>query len=137
MAIQQVFLRWNQGQDLRQALITIALSVIIADQMLAALRRHLEGHLDAVVVARRASLLPGDVRFGFFRGVIVLGAALLIGLALWLIIKRTRFGKIVRAGVDDRDMVVRARHQREPRVHRARSSSARCWPASAACSAGR
>ena len=34
--IQQVFLRWNQGQDLRQALITIALSVIFADQMLAA-----------------------------------------------------------------------------------------------------
>ena len=34
--MQQVFLRWNQGQDLRQALITIALSVIIADQMLAA-----------------------------------------------------------------------------------------------------
>ena len=45
------------------------------------------------------------MRFGFFRGVIVLGAALLIGLGLWLIIKRTRFGKIVRAGVDDRDMV--------------------------------
>src|SRR3712207_8719193 len=31
--LQQVFLRWNQGQDLRQALITIALSVIFADQM--------------------------------------------------------------------------------------------------------
>jgi branched-chain amino acid transport system permease protein len=37
--------------------------------------------------------------------VIVLGSALLIGLLLWLTIKRTRFGKIVRAGVDDRDMV--------------------------------
>jgi branched-chain amino acid transport system permease protein len=49
--------------------------------------------------------LPGEVRFGFFRGVVVLGAALLIGFGLWLIIKRTRFGKIVRAGVDDRDMV--------------------------------
>jgi branched-chain amino acid transport system permease protein len=35
VVIQQVFLRWNQGQDLRQALITIALSVIIGDQMLA------------------------------------------------------------------------------------------------------
>src|SRR5207245_2887907 len=35
VALQQVFLRWNQGQDLRQALITIALSVILADQMLA------------------------------------------------------------------------------------------------------
>ena len=34
--IQQVFLRWNQGQDLRQSLITIALSVIYSDQMLSA-----------------------------------------------------------------------------------------------------
>jgi len=45
------------------------------------------------------------VRFGFFRGVVVLGSALLIGVLLVLMIKRTRFGKIVRAGVDDRDMV--------------------------------
>ena len=29
------FLRWNQGQELRQALITIAISVILADQMIA------------------------------------------------------------------------------------------------------
>src|SRR4051794_37807522 len=33
--LQQLFLRWNQGQDLRQALITIAISVVAADQMLA------------------------------------------------------------------------------------------------------
>ena len=32
---QQAFLRWNQGQELRQALITIAISVIIADQIIA------------------------------------------------------------------------------------------------------
>jgi len=35
LVIQQLFLRWNQGQDLRQALITIAISVIIADQVIA------------------------------------------------------------------------------------------------------
>src|SRR4051812_44298663 len=35
LAMQQVLLRWNQGQDLRQALITIAISIILADQMLA------------------------------------------------------------------------------------------------------
>ena len=35
LVIQQALLRWNQGQDLRQALITIALSVIIADQVIA------------------------------------------------------------------------------------------------------
>jgi branched-chain amino acid transport system permease protein len=102
--LQQVFLRWNQGQDLRQALITIALSVIFADQMLAAF-----GGISKDIKPPSAwpdSInLPGDVRFGFFRGVVVLGAALAIGLGLVWMIKRTRFGKIVRAGVDDRDMV--------------------------------
>jgi branched-chain amino acid transport system permease protein len=102
--IQQVFLRWNQGQELRQALITIALAVIFADQMLAEF-----GGISQQVSPPSdwptSIVLPGDVRFGFFRGVIVLGAALAIGLALWYVIKRTRFGKVVRAGVDDRDMV--------------------------------
>jgi branched-chain amino acid transport system permease protein len=102
--LQQVFLRWNQGQDLRQALITIALSVIIADQMLAAFGG-ISKDLAAPTAWPTSVLLPGDVRFGFFRGVIVLGSALLIGLLLFLVIKRTRYGKIVRAGVDDRDMV--------------------------------
>jgi branched-chain amino acid transport system permease protein len=104
VGMQQVFLRWNQGQELRQALITIALSVILADQMLAEF-----GGISKDIAAPSSwptsVLLPGDVRFGFFRGVVVLGSALLIGLLLWLVFKRTRFGKIVRAGVDDRDMV--------------------------------
>jgi branched-chain amino acid transport system permease protein len=102
--LQQVFLRWNQGQDLRQALITIALSVIFADQMLAAfggISKDIKTPTDWPTSVH----LPGDIRFGFFRGVIVLGAALLIGVGLWYLMKRTRFGKIVRAGVDDRDMV--------------------------------
>src|SRR5215218_1802711 len=101
--LQQVFLRWNQGQDLRQALITIALSVIFADQMLAAF-----GGVSKDIKTPSDwpdSIHVLDVRFGFFRGVIVLGSALLVGIGLWWIIKRTRFGKIVRAGVDDRDMV--------------------------------
>ena len=102
--IQQVFLRWNQGQDLRQALITIALSVIFADQMLAAFGG-VSKDIKTPTDWPESIALPGDVRFGFFRGVIVLGAALLIGLGLWWLIRRTRFGKIVRAGVDDRDMV--------------------------------
>lgn len=104
VALQQVFLRWNQGQDLRQALITIALSVILADQMLA-YWGGISKDISAPSAWPTSITLPGEVRFGFFRGVVVLGAALLIGLALWLIIKRTRFGKIVRAGVDDREMV--------------------------------
>src|SRR6195256_1907411 len=34
LVMQQLLLRWNQGEDLRQALITIAVSIILADQML-------------------------------------------------------------------------------------------------------
>jgi branched-chain amino acid transport system permease protein len=102
--MQQVFLRWNQGQDLRQALITIAISVIVADQMVA----HFGGIAKDIKPPSswpESITLPGDVQYGFFRLVIVVGAAVAIGLGLWLMIKRTRFGKIVRAGVDDRDMV--------------------------------
>ena len=102
--IQQIFLRWNQGQDLRQALLTIALSVILADQMLAAFGG-ISKDIQAPSAWPTSVLLPGDVRFGFFRGLIVLGSALVIGVGLWLVFKKTRFGKIVRAGVDDRDMV--------------------------------
>jgi branched-chain amino acid transport system permease protein len=101
--IQQLFLRWNQGQDLRQALITIAISVIAADQMLAAF-----GGISQDVKAPSSfpeRISVGSVHVGFFRIVIVIGSALLIGVFLYLLIKRTRYGKIVRAGVDDRDMV--------------------------------
>jgi branched-chain amino acid transport system permease protein len=103
IVLQQVFLRWNQGQDLRQALITIAISVVAADQMLAAF-----GGISKDVKAPHEfpeSVSFGSVHVGFFRLVIVLGSALLIGLFLYLLIRRTRYGKIVRAGVDDRDMV--------------------------------
>jgi branched-chain amino acid transport system permease protein len=104
VVIQQLFLRWNQGQDLRQALITIAISVIMADQMLARFGGIAKDIKTPSNWPETVSL-PGGITYGFFRLVIVTGAALLIGLLLWLMIKRTRFGLIVRAGVDDRQMV--------------------------------
>src|SRR3982075_2109937 len=101
--MQQVFLRWNQGQDLRQALITIAISVILADQMVA----HFGGIAESI---QQPATWPDSVqflgiRYGFFRLVVVVGAALIIGALLFLMIKRTRYGMIIRAGVDDRSMV--------------------------------
>ena len=35
----------------------------------------------------------------------MLGVAIVVGVALWLWLDRTRMGMIIRAGVDDRDMV--------------------------------
>jgi branched-chain amino acid transport system permease protein len=101
--MQQVFLRWNQGQDLRQALITIAISVILADQMVA----HFGGIAQTIQqpAAWPDSVTILGVRYGFFRLVVVVGAAIVIGGLLFLVVKRTRFGMIIRAGVDDRSMV--------------------------------
>src|ERR1700730_4635873 len=101
--MQQVFLRWNQGQDLRQALITIAISVILADQMVA----HFGGIAEGIPLpgAGPESVVCLGIRYGFFRLVVVVGAALLIGALLFFVMKRTRFGMIIRAGVDDRSMV--------------------------------
>ena len=60
LIVQQVFLRWNQGQELRQALITIAISVIIADQVLAHFNAgpRLEHHLARLDEPARAAAAP-------------------------------------------------------------------------------
>jgi branched-chain amino acid transport system permease protein len=104
LVMQQVFLRWNQGQDLRQALITIAISIIIADQTLS----HFGGIAEAIaepdVFPDSVSILVYDLSYPFFR-IFVLLVAIAVGLSLWATIQRTRFGMIVRAGVDDRQMV--------------------------------
>lgn len=100
--LQQVFLRWNQGQELRQALITLAISVILADQMLREF-----GGLALTMV------WPGPVthyvevlgqRYATSR-LFMLAVAVVVGVALWLWLTRTRMGMVIRAGVDDEPMV--------------------------------
>ncbi len=59
LAIQQVFLRWNQGQELRQALITIAISVIFADQMVA----HYGGVVESI---QQPTSWPNSIVVGSF-----------------------------------------------------------------------
>jgi branched-chain amino acid transport system permease protein len=103
LGIQQLFLRWNQGQELRQALITIAISVIFADQMVA----HYGGVVQSIQqpTSWPNTVTVGSFHYPFFRLVVVGGAAVVIGFLLYLLIKRTRFGMIIRAGVDDRPML--------------------------------
>ena len=100
--MQQALLRWNQGEDLRQALITLAVSVILADQMLA----HFGGLAQRVV-------WPGAVtkffeifgeRYALSR-LFMLGLAVVVGVVLWLWLNHTRMGMVIRAGVDDQEMV--------------------------------
>jgi len=101
LVMQQGFLRWTQGQDLRQALITIAISIILADQM----NKHWPlqetvtwpGRIDTFVSI-------GSVKYNGAR-LFMLGCAVVIGLALWAWLQKTKMGMIIRAGVDDRQMV--------------------------------
>jgi len=114
LIVQQVFLRWNMGQELRQALITIAISVIIADQIIGHFPRHVpEGTVrfggNAVGMAwpgwanTRIELPLTGIDYSLAR-LIVLFLGLMTGVFLWLWLHRTRTGMIIRAGVDDRQM---------------------------------
>jgi branched-chain amino acid transport system permease protein len=102
VVMQQVFLKWNQGQDLRQAIITIAVTVILADQML----------LQYGGLAKKM-VWPGDVvhffdimgqRYASSR-LFMLGISIVVGIALWIWLNKTRMGMVIRAGVDDQQMV--------------------------------
>ena len=104
LVTQQIFLRWNQGQELRQALITIALSVIIADQVIAHFN---EGIASTVTWPGWTNRLIGLPLLGIdysLARLLVLALGVLVGLSLWTWLYRTRTGMVIRAGVDDRQM---------------------------------
>jgi branched-chain amino acid transport system permease protein len=104
LLMQQLLLRWNQGQDLRQALITIAVSIILADQMLA----HFGGVAEDIswpgTFDKFVNLHVYGIQYTLTR-LVILAIGLIIGFGLWFWLKRTRTGMVIRAGVDDRDMV--------------------------------
>jgi branched-chain amino acid transport system permease protein len=105
LAMQQAFLRWNQGQEIRQALITIAVSLILADQMIA----HWGGVEKNIAfpndVGTGTSFIKlGGLTYAWSRMFILL-VAIGIGVGLWLWLHKTRIGMVIRAGVDDRHMV--------------------------------
>jgi branched-chain amino acid transport system permease protein len=114
LGVQQLLLRWNQGQDLRQALITIAVSVIVADQVIAHFPRHVPP--GAVQFGGNAVSMawPGwtsrfvDVQlFGVeysLQRLVMLALGIFVGIALYLWLYRTKTGMVIRAGVDDRQM---------------------------------
>jgi branched-chain amino acid transport system permease protein len=103
VAMQYFVLDRYQGQDLRQALVTIGLSIIAADLLLA---RYGGMTYQFEVPEILYGSMPMPVVGGYptFRlALIVFAIALYVG--LWLLVQRTRFGIIIRAGVDDRQML--------------------------------
>ena len=107
LLIQVLILRHMQGQDLRQTMVTIGLSIVIADILLWAFTGQvhqmeapewLQGPIRDIPVIRaysayRLSLLAFGIGIGVF---------------LWWLLNRTKVGTMIRAGVDDRGMLAAA-----------------------------
>jgi branched-chain amino acid transport system permease protein len=114
IVLQYTIFRWMEGQDLRQTLVTIALSLILADLMLwrwggdfyqVPMPAWLGGPVEVpLVTAMRSSGELVYLSYPLVRLVILLGA-IAIGILMWLALNRTKIGLLIRAGVDDRDML--------------------------------
>ncbi len=112
--MQVLVFRRMEGDDLRQTLVTIAISIIAADLMLAVWTgttyqfsppEWLFGAAELPIVSVvRASGEPVYIKYPVYR-LAVLAVAVAVGIALWLFLNRTRIGMMIRAGVNDRDML--------------------------------
>jgi branched-chain amino acid transport system permease protein len=114
LLLQHQVFRRMEGQDLRQTMVTIGLSIVLADIMLwiwggqsytIFLPDWLSGPMTLPIIS--GTDRSGEtvyLRYPMVR-IAILVAAIVIGVAMWLVLNRSRLGMLIRAGVDDRDML--------------------------------
>jgi branched-chain amino acid transport system permease protein len=99
--MERFLLRRLAGQPLAQVLVTLGVSLMVADLCL------MGWGGDPISVATPAALRgfvrAGPAVFSLYR-MGVIGIAVVIAIALWLTLERTRLGAMIRAGVDDPQM---------------------------------
>ena len=99
-----LLLRKFQYEELRVALIPLGVSLVLAQAMLAIFG----GDYYQTNIPESVSFsvpVPGlGLSYPFFR-IFVLMLAILVAIGLWIFISKTRYGAIIRAGVDDTTMV--------------------------------
>lgn len=103
LLLQVLIFRRMEGQDMRQTMVTIGLSIVLADIMLWIWSGN-------TYQFEAPEFLTGATPFPFVRvypiyRLFVLGVAIAIGIGLWLFLNRTAVGMMIRAGVDDRAML--------------------------------
>jgi branched-chain amino acid transport system permease protein len=99
--LERFLLRQLPGQQLAQVLVTLGVSFMAADFCL------MVWGGDPINVASPEGL-AGFLRAGplvvpYYRLAVII-IALIVAIALWLLLERTRLGAMIRAGVDDPDM---------------------------------
>lgn len=114
VVLQYVVFRRMEGEDLKQTLVTIGISIVLADVMLwiwggdfyqILAPSWLSGPIELpLITAIRSNGDAVFLRYPIVRLAILI-AATVIGIGMWLVLNRTRIGMLIRAGVDDRDML--------------------------------
>jgi len=103
--LQVVIFRRMQGQDLRQTLVTIGLSIVMADLMLAVWGGQTYQFDPPAWLSGPVQLMTAPVvKYPLYR-LVLFASAIVIGVGLWLLLNKTRIGMMIRAGVDDRGML--------------------------------
>ena len=106
LVLQTTVFRFMQGQDLRQTLVTIALSIMLADVLLWIFGGEIYQFDPPRWIFGRTPLPLVQV-YPTYR-LVLLAISAAIGVLLWLFLNRTRVGMMIRAGVDDRAMLAAA-----------------------------
>ncbi|MDA4847726.1 branched-chain amino acid ABC transporter permease [Hoeflea poritis] len=114
MLLQHQVFRRMEGEELRQTMVTIGLSVVLADLMLwwwggQSYTIYSPDWLSGPVTLPIVSTVreSGDIIYLRYPAVriAILVAAIALGVGMWLLLNRTRLGMLIRAGVDDREML--------------------------------
>jgi branched-chain amino acid transport system permease protein len=100
--VEFVLLRFVRGQELPEVLLTVGVSFVVADLCLAIFGGDPQTLPASATI--KGSLTIGDLTYPWYR-IFVIGVAIAIGIALTVVQNRTRIGAVVRAGVDDREII--------------------------------
>jgi branched-chain amino acid transport system permease protein len=102
LVLSEGLLRFVEGHDLRQVLLTLGVAFVVNDMALVLWG----GDTFTVPVPEmlRGAVQVFGVYYPAYR-LFVLAAGCVIFIGLWLLLQRTRIGALIRAGVDDAEMV--------------------------------
>jgi branched-chain amino acid transport system permease protein len=103
LGMERGFLRYLPGQLLDQVILTMGFLFIITN-----LAKWIWGPIPQM--ASPPSLVAGSLRIGaysvYLYHLVVIFAGLIIAIVLWLFQEKTRYGAIIRAGIDNREMIM-------------------------------
>jgi branched-chain amino acid transport system permease protein len=102
LAFERVIVRPVYGHHLKQILITMG-GLVVAEQMIRVLWGADQKAMP-LPAGLRGAVMAGDVAIEKFR-LLAVGVGLVVFIAMQLVLNRTRIGLLIRAGVENREMV--------------------------------